>query len=99
MRMDTICTLIPIYYGVGYCVVYLLLGLSTTFCWMNESQLHTFFVYILNGLMELQAHFYLIMTQKLYESPEVEILEILTEGILCGSDNSNETLEENEGIW
>ena len=49
--------------------------------------------------MELQAHFYLIMTQKLYESPEVEILEILTEGILCGSDNSNETLEENEGIW
>jgi hypothetical protein len=39
------------------------------------------------------------MIQKLYESPEVEILEILPEGILCGSDNSNETLEENEGIW
>ena len=65
---------------------------------MNESQLHTFFVYILNDLMELQITF-LIMTQKLYKSPEVEILEILPEGILCGSDNSNETLEENEGIW
>ena len=58
MRMGTICILIPhIYYGVGYCVVYLLLGLSTTFCWMNESQLHTFFVYILNDLMELQTPF------------------------------------------
>ena len=65
---------------------------------MNESQLHTFFVYILNDLMELQITF-LIMTQKLYKSPEVEILEILPEWILCGSDNSNETLEENEGIW
>ena len=58
MRMGTICTLIPhIYYDVGYCVVYLLLGLSTTFRRINGSQLHTFFVYILNDLMELQTPF------------------------------------------
>ena len=48
--------------------------------------------------MELQTPFF-VMIQKLYESPEMEIIETLTEGILCGSDNANETLEENEGIW
>ena len=88
--MGTICTLIPhIYYGVGYCVVYLLLGLSTTFCWMNESQLHTFFVYILNDLMELQTPFD-YDTETLYESPAVEIIETLTEGILCSSNGDLE---------
>lgn len=45
MRIGAFCTLIPhIYYGVGYCVVYFRLGLTTTFSRMNESQLHTFFV-------------------------------------------------------
>ena len=40
------------------------------------------------------------MTQKfLYESPEVEIIESLIEGVICNSNNANETLEENEGIW
>lgn len=40
------------------------------------------------------------MIQKLYESPEMEIIETLTEGVLCASnDNANEMLEENEGIW
>lgn len=34
--------------------------------------------------------------QKGYISPEVEILDIMSEGVLCAS---NETLEENEGIW
>ena len=57
--MGTVCTLIPhIYYDVGYCVAYLLLDLSTTFNQINESLLHTFFVYILNDLMELQTHFF-----------------------------------------
>jgi hypothetical protein len=37
------------------------------------------------------------MTQKtLYESPAMEIIETLTEGILCAS---NELLEEYEGEW
>lgn len=31
-----------------------------------------------------------------YISPEVEILSLVSEGVLCAS---NETLEENEGIW
>ena len=32
----------------------------------------------------------------IYESPEIQILEINTEGILCGS---NEIVDENEGYW
>lgn len=31
-----------------------------------------------------------------YLSPEMEILDAVSEGVLCAS---NETLEENEGIW
>ena len=31
-----------------------------------------------------------------YVSPEMEILDLVSEGVLC---SSNETLEENEGIW
>ena len=42
----TFCVPVPhIYPSVGYCVVYLSSGLSTTFKKINESQLHTFFVY------------------------------------------------------
>lgn len=36
----------------------------------------------------------------IYESPEVEVLEIVTEGILCDSTESdNESLYEFDGIW
>lgn len=31
-----------------------------------------------------------------YVSPEMEILDIMSEGVLCAS---NELLEENEGEW
>ena len=31
-----------------------------------------------------------------YQSPEFEILEMQSEGLLCGS---NEIVDENEGIW
>lgn len=31
-----------------------------------------------------------------YISPEMEILDLVSEGVLCAS---NELLEENEGIW
>ena len=31
-----------------------------------------------------------------YISPEMEILDLVSEGLLCAS---NELLEENEGIW
>lgn len=34
--------------------------------------------------------------EKMYISPDMEILDIMSEGVLCGS---NETLEENDGIW
>ena len=48
MSIGAFCAMIPhIYYGVGYCVVYFRLGLTTTFSRINESQLHTFFVYSL----------------------------------------------------
>ena len=47
------------------------------------------YVYILNPDTTL------IMGNK-YISPDMEILDIMSEGVLCAS---NETLEENEGIW
>lgn len=34
--------------------------------------------------------------EKEYISPEVEILDVVSEGVLCGS---NETMDENDGIW
>ena len=40
--------------------------------------------------MELQTHLFLIMIQKLYKSPAVEIIETLTEGILCTSNGDLE---------
>lgn len=38
-------------------------------------------------------------TDERYEAPLVSLIELYTEGVLCSSDNANETLEENEGIW
>ena len=34
-----------------------------------------------------------------YEAPSISSIELCSEGVLCSSDNANETLEENEGIW
>ena len=34
--------------------------------------------------------------EKEYVSTKIEILDMASEGVLCAS---NETLEENEGIW
>lgn len=31
-----------------------------------------------------------------YTSPAAEVLELYSEGVLCGS---NEVIDENEGIW
>lgn len=36
------------------------------------------------------------MEDKRYETPEIEVLEINAEGVLCAS---NEILDENEGEW
>ena len=50
-----LCVLIShIYPSVGYCVVYCYLGLTTTFDEINESQLHTFFLYNQINLLELR---------------------------------------------
>ena len=38
----------------------------------------------------------IIMEEIYYQSPAVRIIEIYSEGVLCGS---NETLEEDQGIW
>ncbi len=71
MRIGAFCALIlHIYYGVGYCVVYFRLGLTTTFSRMNESQLHTFFVcgqlvsFGAGDLMELETWKYLNSRRK-----------------------------------
>lgn len=36
------------------------------------------------------------MEENNYISPEVEVLDLSLEGILCGS---NELVDENEGVW
>ena len=39
-------------------------------------------------------------TDTVYESPEIDTIEILGEGFFCSStEYSNESLDENEGIW
>ena len=39
-------------------------------------------------------------TNSTYESPEIYTIEIFGEGLLCSSSEySNESLDENEGIW
>jgi hypothetical protein len=35
-----------------------------------------------------------------YQTPEISILELHEEGVLCSSlGDGNESLDENEGIW
>lgn len=36
------------------------------------------------------------MLEKKYITPEIEVLEVYSEGVICGS---NEILDENEGEW
>ena len=43
---------------------------------------------------------YTYETDTLYESPEIYTIELQGEGLLCSStEYSNESLDENEGIW
>ncbi len=46
--------------------------------------------------INLQTIKIIILMQKEYISPEVEILDVVSEGVLCAS---NELLEETEGEW
>lgn len=39
------------------------------------------------------------ITDKRYEAPSMSLINLCIEGILCSSENANEMLEENEGIW
>ena len=39
------------------------------------------------------------ITDMRYEAPSISLIELYSEGVLCSSDNANEMLEENEGIW
>ena len=48
--MHNSCASIPYYPGVGYCIVYSCIGLSTTFDLVNENRLHTFFFYQINHI-------------------------------------------------
>lgn len=46
--------------------------------------------------INLQTIQIIILMEKEYISPEVEILDVVSEGVLCAS---NELLEETEGEW
>ena len=76
--------------------MFIVYGLTSA-SYQLSNQPHTFFIYLLllQGLgektmpeMELQSYD--------YQSPEFEILEMQSEGLLCGS---NEIVDEYEGIW
>ena len=41
---------------------------------------------------------YCIMTEKIYESPDVHVMEILTEGIFCSSPSLEDIDSEKEEI-
>ena len=35
-----------------------------------------------------------------YVSPEMDVMDVMSEGVLCASENSGtEVLDENQGIW
>ena len=51
---------------------------------MNGSQLHTFFVYTLSSL-GVEDVFLKMESMQNYLAPEVDVMEILPEGVLCGS--------------
>ena len=35
-----------------------------------------------------------------YVSPEMDVMDVMSEGVLCASENSGtEVLDENDGIW
>ena len=35
-----------------------------------------------------------------YVSPETDVMDVMSEGVLCASENSGtEVLDENDGIW
>ena len=76
-----------IYSSVGYCVVYFLQGLSTTFIWINGSQLHTFFVYKLNHLLGLRGVVFFMnedlsvqeTNDDVYEMTKEEVVDAIVE--------------------
>lgn len=39
------------------------------------------------------------MTNKLYQSPKVDFLDVMNEGVLCGSNEQMEDIFEHEGSW
>ena len=50
-------------------------------------------------LIFIKTHM-LMKTDTVYETPEIYTIEIQGEGLLCSStEYSNESLDENEGIW
>jgi hypothetical protein len=60
---------------------------------MNGSQLYTFFVYGPHRSWGVKQHF-IMGKETMYLPPEVEVYEVLAEGILC---SSNENVGEEDG--
>ena len=60
---------------------------------MNGSQLHTYFVYGPHWSWVVNQHS-IMGKETMYLSPEVEVYEVLAEGILC---SSNENVGEEDG--
>ena len=104
MRTGALCALIPhIYYGVGYCVVYFRLGLTTTFKKINESQLHTFFIisstYInISRSWRLEIFAMKHVQDVYYLSPEMCVIKLEVEGVLAAS-NMESITEGEELDW
>lgn len=45
----------------------------------------------------LKNYQFVVMNSNLnYYSPEIEVLDMMPEGVLCGS---NEIIDENDGVW
>ena len=85
--------LIPhIYPSVGYCVVYLGPGLSTTFSRINEVS-PTLSLYISLSSWGWGG----CLKKEQYSAPEIESIDILPEGIFCTSPGDAEDGENEAG--
>lgn len=63
---------------------------------INESQLHTFFVYDLHRSY-VEKCIFIMEKETVYVTPEVEVYEVLVEGMLCNSPMEGVGEEDGNG--
>ncbi len=105
MWLCTFCAYTPYYSSVGSCIVYSFQGFVRASIQINESLLHTFFLFLLFAILELYGFERTLLTQNInyimqtkrivgYLAPEIEVNEVMVEQGIAASDPSSETMPE-----